>query len=123
MGALSTTRTADELAASLRRNPNYSSIDFVKVVSCPEPYLWEESRGQPHRVALMDFGVKFNLLRVLNQADCEVTVFPCDTPAGDVLAYKPAGIILSPGPGNPALLDYAIETTRTLMQAKPTLGV
>jgi len=123
MGTLSATRSAEELLASLRRNPNYSSIDFVKVVSCPEPYLWEESRGKPHRVALLDFGVKFNLLRVLSQAGCEVTVFQCDTPAADVLAFKPEGIVLSPGPGNPALLDYAIDSTRELINAKPTLGV
>jgi carbamoyl-phosphate synthase small subunit len=123
MGALSSTRGPQELLSSLRQNPNYAAIDFVKVVSCREPYLWEESKGKPHRVALMDFGVKFNLLRVLSQAGCEVTVFPCDTPAADVLAFKPAGVVLSPGPGNPALLDYAIDTTRTLIQERPVLGV
>ena len=123
MGALSSTRSPQDLLSSLRQNPNYAAIDFVKVVSCPDPYLWEESKGKPHRVALLDFGVKYNLLRVLSQAGCEVTVFPCDTPAADVLAFKPKGIVLSPGPGNPALLDYAIDTTRTLIHEKPTLGV
>jgi carbamoyl-phosphate synthase small subunit len=123
MGALSSTRTPAELLDSLRHNPNYSAIDFVKVVSCREPYLWEESKGKPHRVALLDFGVKFNLLRVLGKAGCEVTVFPCDTPADDVLASKPEGIVLSPGPGNPALLDYAIDTAGRLMREKPTLGI
>ncbi len=123
MGALSSSRSPGELLDSLRHNPNYSAIDFVKVVSCHEPYLWEESRGKPHRVALLDFGVKFNLLRVLSQAGCEVTVFPCDTPAGDVLSSRPEGVVLSPGPGNPALLDYAIDTTSRLIREKPTLGV
>jgi carbamoyl-phosphate synthase small subunit len=123
MGALSPSRAPEELLDSLRHNPNYSAIDFVKVVSCHEPYLWEESRDKPHRVALLDFGVKFNLLRVLGQAGCEVTVFPCDTPADDVLAFGPEGIVLSPGPGNPALLDYAIDTTSKLIREKPTLGV
>jgi carbamoyl-phosphate synthase small subunit len=123
MGALSSTRGAEELLDSLRHNPNYSAIDFVKVVSCHEPYLWEESQGKPHRVALLDFGVKFNLLRVLGQAGCEVTVFPCVTAADEVLASKPEGIVLSPGPGNPALLDYAIDTTARLIREKPTLGV
>jgi len=123
MGALSSTRGPQELLDSLRHNPNYSAIDFVKVVSCREPYLWEESRGKPHRLALMDLGVKFNLLRVLSQAGCEVTVFPCDTPADDILAFNPDGIVLSPGPGNPALLDYAINTTASLIREKPTLGV
>jgi carbamoyl-phosphate synthase small subunit len=123
MGALSSSRTPQELQDSLRHNPNYAAIDFVKVVSCPEPYVWEESRGNAYRVALMDFGVKFNLLRILSQAGCEVTVFPCDTSARDVLASKPEGIVLSPGPGNPALLDYAIEATSQLIREKPTLGV
>jgi carbamoyl-phosphate synthase small subunit len=123
MGALSATRGPDELLASLRHNPNYSDIDFVKVVSCKEPYLWEESKGKPNRVALLDFGVKFNLLRVLSQAGCEVTVFPCDTPAADILAFRSDGVVLSPGPGNPALLDYAVQTTSRLIKEKPTLGV
>jgi carbamoyl-phosphate synthase small subunit len=123
MGALSSSRSPEELLDSLRHNPNYSAIDFVKVVSCREPYLWQESRGKPHRVALVDFGVKFNLLRVLSQAGCEVTVFPCDTPAEDIVAFKSDGIVLSPGPGNPALLDYAITTTSKLIREKPMLGV
>lgn len=123
MGAISSNRGPGELLDSLRHNPNYSAIDFVKVVSCREPYLWEESKGKPYRVALLDFGVKFNLLRVLSQAGCEVTVFPCDASAADVLAFNPHGVVLSPGPGNPALLDYAIETTGRLIREKPTLGV
>jgi len=123
MGALSSTRSAEELLATLKRNPNYAAIDFVKVVTCGEPYVWEESRGQPQRIALMDFGVKFNLLRVLSRAGCEVTVFPCDTRPEDILAFEPEGIVLSPGPGNPALLDYAIDTTRQLIHEKPVLGV
>ncbi|MBV9120575.1 MAG: glutamine-hydrolyzing carbamoyl-phosphate synthase small subunit [Chloroflexi bacterium] len=123
MGALSSTRSPEELLASLKRNPNYAAIDFVKVVSCKEPYVWEESRGRAHRVALLDFGVKYNLLRVLAQAGCEVTVFPCDTSAADILSFKPEGVVLSPGPGNPALLDYGLETARTLIHEKPVLGI
>ncbi|HEU0168153.1 MAG TPA: glutamine-hydrolyzing carbamoyl-phosphate synthase small subunit [Chloroflexota bacterium] len=123
MGAISATRSSEELLASLRHNTNYTNIDFVKVVSCKEPYVWEESRGKPHRVALLDFGVKFNLLRVLSQAGCEVTVFPATSSAEDVLAFRPEGVVLSPGPGNPALYDYALATTKRLMQEKPTLGV
>ncbi|MDE3075841.1 MAG: glutamine-hydrolyzing carbamoyl-phosphate synthase small subunit [Chloroflexota bacterium] len=123
MGAVSSTRSAQELLATLKVNPNYSAIDFVKVVSCREPYVWEESRGKPHRVALLDFGVKYNLLRVLARAGCEVTVYPCDTTADDILAARPEGVVLSPGPGNPALLEYAIETTRRLIRQKPVLGV
>ncbi|MGH2363246.1 MAG: glutamine-hydrolyzing carbamoyl-phosphate synthase small subunit [Chloroflexota bacterium] len=123
MGAVSCERGPAELLASLKLNPNYSAIDFVKVVSCAEPYVWDESRGKRHRVALLDFGVKYNLLRVLSQAGCEVTVHPCDSSAADILATRPEGVVLSPGPGNPALLDYAIESTRVLIQATPTLGV
>ncbi|HLG69817.1 MAG TPA: glutamine-hydrolyzing carbamoyl-phosphate synthase small subunit [Chloroflexota bacterium] len=123
MGALSSTRGPRELLDSLRHNPNYSAIDFVKVVTCSEPYVWEESRGKPHRVALVDLGVKFNLLRVLSQAGCEVTVFPCDSPAERILEFQPDGIVLSPGPGNPALLDYAIGTTTRLIREKPVLGI
>ncbi|MHB8620172.1 MAG: glutamine-hydrolyzing carbamoyl-phosphate synthase small subunit [Chloroflexota bacterium] len=123
MGALSSTRSAEELLLTLRRNPNYSAIDFVDVVSCKEPYVWEESRGKPHKVALLDFGVKFNLLRLLSAAGCEVTVSPCHASVDDILASRPDGIVLSPGPGNPVLLDYAIDTTRRLIREKPVLGV
>ncbi len=123
MGAISSSRTAEELLASLKLNPNYANIDFVKVVSCKEPYLWKESAGNRHKVALLDFGVKFNLLRVLSKFGCEVTVYPGATPAADVLATHPEGIVLSPGPGNPALYDYAIDSARELIHAKPVLGV
>jgi carbamoyl-phosphate synthase small subunit len=71
-----------------------------------------------------DFGVKTNILRMLAERGCEVTVVPAQTPAAEVLALKPDGVFLSNGPGDPEPCDYAIEAIKTFIDVKiPTFGI
>jgi carbamoyl-phosphate synthase small subunit len=76
-----------------------------------------------YRVALLDCGVKYNILRSLAKLGCETTVFPCTATAAEILRYNPDGIMLSPGPGDPALLGYVVDTVRELVGRKPIMGV
>ncbi|MFI5301106.1 MAG: carbamoyl phosphate synthase small subunit, partial [Polyangiales bacterium] len=75
------------------------------------------------RVVAIDFGLKRNILRCLVDAGCEVVVMPAKSSVADVLAHKPDGIFVSNGPGDPATLDYAVATMRTLIQKKPLFGI
>jgi len=128
-----------DAAEALRRAqawPGLKGMDLAKVVSCAKPYAWDrgswrlegnadvavEGRG-PH-VAVYDFGVKQNILRLLADRGCRVTVVPAQTPAADVLRMKVDGVLLSNGPGDPEPCDYAIRAARELMQRKvPLFGI
>src|SRR5699024_5223737 len=78
----------------------------------------------PYKVVVYDFGVKRNILRLLADQGCELTVVPAQTPAADVLAMKPDGVFLSNGPGDPAACDYAIEAIQQILKAGvPTFGI
>jgi carbamoyl-phosphate synthase small subunit len=120
-----------------RAAPPMDGLDLAKEVTCPEPYHWgggvvpewqtekpfHLSHFRPHVVAY-DFGIKHNILRLLTNAGCRVTVVPATTPAKEVLALKPDGIFLSNGPGDPAAVTYAIEATRELIQTDlPIFGI
>ena len=90
----------------------------------------ENDSDRPHRIAVIDFGVKWNILRSMMARNCQVKVFPCDVSASEVKAFKPDGIVLSPGPGDPAVLDGPVETIRELSDLDgdgtnsiPTLGI
>jgi carbamoyl-phosphate synthase small subunit len=115
--------------------PGLAGMDLAKVVSCEKPYewtegLWQLGQGhvtpaeQPFRVVAYDFGVKRNILRMLSQRGCHVTVVPAQTPASEVLALNPHGIFLSNGPGDPEPCDYAIEAIRTFLdRGIPIFGI
>ena len=115
--------------------PSMAGLDLAKVVSETKPYDWTETEwtlGEGYgtlkdprfHVVAYDFGVKRNILRMLAARGCKVTVVPAQTPAADVLAYKPDGIFLSNGPGDPEPCDYAIAATRTLIDTGiPTFGI
>ena len=89
-----------------------------------------DDRGRPLRIAVIDFGVKWNILRSMTARHCQVKVFPCDATASEVRSFDPDGIVLSPGPGDPAGLDGPVETIRELSDLNgdgsksiPTLGI
>ena len=104
--------------------PDYGSIDYVKQVSTPTPYQWEPTGSAPtHHIVVLDCGLKYSILRFLSQMDCAVTAVPCTTPAGEILKLEPDGILLSPGPGNPELLDYIVDTVKELVGKKPIMGI
>ena len=109
--------------------------DLAKVVSCKEAYSWTtrewrlgqgyvEQADTPFHVVAYDFGVKRNILRMLAERGCKLTVVPAETPAKDVLALKPDGVFLSNGPGDPEPCDYAISAIRDILDTKlPVFGI
>jgi carbamoyl-phosphate synthase small subunit len=127
----------DEAAAvaQARAFPGLSGMDLAKVVSVDKPYTFDESvwvLGQgygklgevKHHVVAFDYGVKKNILRLLVERGCRVTVVPAQTSAKDVLALKPDGVFLSNGPGDPEPCDYAIAASRELIElGVPTFGI
>jgi carbamoyl-phosphate synthase small subunit len=123
MGAISTDENADEILARIHGSPGYSGIDFVRKVTTEEPYEWPFEGKPKHNVALLDCGVKFNIMRSLAAHGCKTTVFPCTASAEAILEHNPEGIMLSPGPGDPANLGYAVETVKALVGKKPIMAV
>mgnify|MGYP006188092739 CR=1 FL=1 len=121
--------------AAAQAAPNMTGQDLAQVVSVAAPYAWTETEwalgsgygrqdaAQFHVVAY-DFGVKRNILRMLAERGCKVTVVPAKTPAADVLKHNPDGIFLSNGPGDPEPCDYAIAAAKELIETGiPTFGI
>jgi carbamoyl-phosphate synthase small subunit len=126
----------DEALAKARAFPGLAGMDLAKVVSTDQPYEWTEGGwelGKGYRqlteprfhVAAYDYGVKRNILRMLVDRGCRVTVWPAQTPASEVLKTNPDGIFLSNGPGDPEPCDYAIEAIREIIgqTGLPTFGI
>ena len=127
MGIITTEGTFEEALRRLRAMPRYDDVDFVKGVTTEAPYDWKALPGNEqtskHHVVALDCGLKYNILRILRGMDCSVTAVPCTTSADDILALNPDGILLSPGPGDPALLSYMDETVQGLIGRKPIMGI
>ena len=121
--------------AAIAGFPGLSGMDLAKVVSCDKPYEftegeWKLGKGFTYaatpkfHVVAYDYGVKRNILRMLVSRGCKVTVLPAQTSAADALAYKPDGVFLSNGPGDPAPCDYAISAIKTIVDTGvPTFGI
>ena len=110
------------LKKRLKNIPSMAGLDLVPEVTCEQPYHWK-GNASSHRVVAMDFGIKYNILRLLNSHGCDVTVVPATTSADDILALKPDGIFLSNGPGDPSAVTYGIETVKELLGKKPVFGI
>jgi len=124
MGMLTSTKTPQQALEQIKNSPDYGSIDYVKQVTTHVPYQWEPTGSAPtHHVIVLDCGLKYSILRMLRGLGCAVTVVPCTTPADEILKLKPDGILLSPGPGNPELLDYIVDTVKKLIDNKPIMGI
>lgn len=128
MGVLTTELGAERALERLREAPDYSAIDFTRRVTTPEPYVWQpdvNSRSaRTLEVSLLDCGVKRNILRSLAEYGVRTTVFPCTTPAEEILERRPDGFALSPGPGDPELLGDVVRTARKIMDSgTPTFGI
>jgi carbamoyl-phosphate synthase small subunit len=115
--------------------PGLNGLDLAKVVTCEKPYEFTEGEwalgqgftpapAQQFHVVAYDYGVKRNILRMLVSRGCKVTVLPAQTSAAEALAYKPDGVFLSNGPGDPAPCDYAIAAIKTIVDSGvPTFGI
>ncbi|WP_168542556.1 glutamine-hydrolyzing carbamoyl-phosphate synthase small subunit [Acinetobacter sp. A2] len=127
--------TEEEAIAKARAFGGLNGLDLAKVCCDPEGFEWTEGswelgKGftQPelkYHVVAYDYGVKTNILRMLADRGCKLTVVPAQTPAEKVLALNPDGIFLSNGPGDPAACDYAIEAVKTIVQTTntPVFGI
>jgi carbamoyl-phosphate synthase small subunit len=125
----------DAAIAAARSFPGLTGMDLAKVVSVREAYPWAEGEwalgagyrpqgAAPHHVVAYDYGVKRNILRMLAQRGCRLTVVPAQTPAAEVLALQPDGIFLSNGPGDPEPCDYAIAAIREFLERRiPVFGI
>jgi len=129
-------RDGEAAVEKARAFPGLKGMDLARVVTTAEPYDWTEGTWRHaqdrapeppkrvFRVVAYDFGIKQNILRLLADAGCRVTVVPAETSAGDVMAMEPDGVFLSNGPGDPEPCTYAIEATRAFMEARvPVFGI
>ena len=130
MGAVAVGVPPQDALARLREAPAYDGTDFVRAVSTPAPYDWDggiPGRAAPEetrfRVLVSDCGLKYNILRNLRSRGCEVAAYPATASADELLARKPDGVLMSPGPGDPELLDYAVETAKGLAGRVPMMGI
>ncbi len=156
MGAIVQGDDVESANAALEAAQWYGDQDWVEEVATKEEFEWRGDgtdgtrpaeelivrshragvarasvpAERPMRIAVIDFGVKWNILRSMMARNCQVKVFPCDVTASEVREFEPDGIVLSPGPGDPAVLDGPVETIRDLSdlsgdgsRAIPTLGI
>jgi carbamoyl-phosphate synthase small subunit len=123
MGMITSTKTPAEALKAIKEAPDYGSIDFVREVSTEKHYEWHNGDKAQHHVVVLDCGLKFNILKLLAAYGCRSTIVPCTASAEEILKIKPDGILLSPGPGDPALLDYIVANIKKLMDKKPIMGI
>ncbi len=134
-GVALTDAISDRAVAKARAEPSMAGLDLAGVVSVREPYEWNQTawalghgygtlKGARFHVVAYDFGVKFNILRMLASRGCRITVVPARTPAAEALALRPDGIFLANGPGDPEPCDYAVLAVRELVaRGVPTFGI
>jgi carbamoyl-phosphate synthase small subunit len=124
MGMITSEKTPQQALEALKKAPDYGSIDFVKQVSIKEPYKWRSASSPAiYHIVVLDCGLKYNIIRILNRLGCDVTVVPCTMPAKEILSLNPDGILLSPGPGDPELLDYIVANIKQFIDKKPIMGI
>ncbi len=122
------------LKEKLEKYPGLVGRDIVKNVTSKKPYNWDKGvidclenieikPDKKFKVVAIDFGIKQNILRLLRSHGCEVHVVPAKTSAKEILGKKPDGIFLSNGPGDPAPVDYAVETIKELLGTVPIFGI
>jgi carbamoyl-phosphate synthase small subunit len=136
-GALMAGRVDEaEALAAAKEFPGLAGMDLAKVVTTKKPYVWTEGDWKlgkgyvtpaesKYHVVAYDYGVKRNILRLLVERGCKVTVMPAQAPAKDVLALQPDGVLLSNGPGDPEPCDYAIKSIREIIEGgeMPVFGI
>jgi carbamoyl-phosphate synthase small subunit len=126
---------ADQALEAARAFPGLAGMDLARVVTTAKPYEWSEGAWRTgggfgrdaevrFHVVAYDYGIKRNILRMLVERGCRVSVLPAQTPAADALALRPDGVFLSNGPGDPEPCDYAIRAIREIIDTGiPTFGI
>ncbi len=132
--AMITTRSPEEARATLARAQSYDATDFVQAVTASAPYCWGYSGMEPFdgggrtegykkTIAVLDCGLKYNILRRFAALGIRCCVFPATATADEIMASKPDGILLSPGPGDPVRLQGVVATVRQLLGQRPIFGI
>ncbi len=135
-GILTTeTQDMDLLLERVRAYPGLVGRDLIKEVTCQKPYRWKNNtpnplqdskkrdKSSPLRVVVIDCGVKYNILRHLEQRGCDVSVLPATATGEDILSYQPDGVLFSNGPGDPAALPYIVDAARQVLGKIPLFGI
>lgn len=134
-GIISTeSKDIKSLLAKVRAYPGLMGRDLVREVTCTKPYTWKngavhaenltsKKSAKKLRVAVLDCGVKYNILRLLESNGCEVLVLPASSTSDKIMSLKPDGILLSNGPGDPAALPYIVDTARAVIGKVPVFGI
>jgi len=143
-GVLSTLDLDPEsLVAKAKASPGLVGLDLVKNVTCQKAYRWQDGKPGPaldlegefdaqavwaggrgrFRVAALDCGIKYNILRRLESRGCNLVVLPAHTPAETIMRLDPDGVFLSNGPGDPSAVTYVVETVRRLLGQAPIFGI
>ncbi len=133
MGCI-TTGDPREALETLRSSKSYDETDFVMSVTTKRPYAWgysgrdnldawHEKESFKHKIVVVDCGLKYNILRRFAALGVRCLVVPATTSAEEVLEWNPDGILLSPGPGDPARLQPVVETVRELLGKRPIFGI
>jgi len=129
MGTITRDESPVEALARLNREPTYGETDHVRAVSTPVAFEFEDptiplnGTGERLQVVVVDLGVKRNIMRHLRRRGAEVIAVPQDTDAETILGMKPGGVLISPGPGDPMLLDHVVTTARGLVGRVPIMGI
>ena len=136
MGVLAVDESPESALARLRDLPGYGEVDYVQQVSTDNAYAWDRPVAASKRTAdpgngglkeqkilVSDYGLKYSIMRILRSRGCEITAVPATASAQEILARQPDGVVLSPGPGDPELLDYAVETASGLIGRVPIMGI
>jgi len=141
MKAIISTQDPDHrsLLEKAKKSRSMVGSDLVKEVTCKKPAMWKDGRpvalkgrldgfrwpdsGRKYRVAAMDFGVKYNILRSLEKKGCDILLLPADTDSKTIDSLNPDGLFLSNGPGDPAAVTYAVNTIREEIGKRPIFGI
>jgi len=120
---ISSVLNSNQLEAELKKVPDMAGLELSSVVSTKEPYFYGDSKS-PIRIAALDFGIKTNILKNLTSRGCYVQVFPAKSTFNEMEKWNPDGYFLSNGPGDPAVMEYAVKTVKEILEAdRPVFGI
>lgn len=124
MGILSNEMSLGEAKEEIKRLPQFGTVDYVQQVTAEASYEWDTACSEYlYQIVLVDYGLKYNIPRILSGMGCKCMIVPAGTSSEDILALNPDGVLISPGPGDPAILIDAERTVKALLGRKPLMGI